>query len=213
MCISLILFLLVGVVFLYLVSLLVVRTAADKIVDGIDELEQAQAVLVLGASVYSSGRLSPVLQDRADMAIAIYRAGIVPKVLVSGDNSTLSYNEVIPVHTYLIAQGIPARDIFLDYAGFDTFNSMYRARSVFEVRTAIIPTQSFHLARAVYLADALGIEVQGIVTEPDRGTPKNHIREFPANLKAMAHVVFRSKPRYLGERFPITGDGRVTLVE
>lgn len=195
------------------VTLLVVYRAQGNIVSNTSDLSPAQVAIVLGASVYESGRLSAILQDRVDTAIAIYREGLVRKILVSGDNSTLSYNEVVPVRAYLLEQGIPPEDVFLDYAGFDTYDSMYRARAVFAVESAIVVTQSFHLYRAVYIAQALGITVQGVSTVHDTARARNYLREVPANVKAVLNVVLRSKPTYLGEPIPITGDGRVTHIE
>src|SRR6185295_18531017 len=94
--------------------------------------------------------------------IELYKAGTVSKILVSGDNSTVSHNEVNPVRDYLLASGIPDRDIFLDHAGFDTYSTMYRARDIFGVASILIATQSFHLPRAVFIARALGVDAYGV---------------------------------------------------
>lgn len=176
-------------------------------------LSSAQAVLILGAGVYSNKTLTPILQDRVDTAISVYKQGLATKILVSGDNSKLSYNEVVPVHEYLVSAGIPASDIFLDYAGFDTYDSMYRARTIFQVESVIVVTQAFHLPRAVYIAQALGIKAQGIETQGTDGTSMNYLREVPADIKAFIDIAFKSKPTYEGEIIPITGDGRATLGE
>src|SRR3989338_1835512 len=108
----------------------------------------AQAVLIPGAAILIDGGLSPIFRDRADAAITLYEAGRVAKILVSGDNSTVSHNEVNPVRKYLLAKGVPGQDIFLDHAGFDTYSSMYRARAVFGVSSMLVVSQSFHLPRA-----------------------------------------------------------------
>src|SRR5262249_43095405 len=105
----------------------------------------AEVIIIPGAGVLANGSLSPVLQDRVDAAIRLYQAGKAEKILVSGDNSTLSHNEVNPMSNYLMTNGIPAQNIFLDHAGFDTYSTMYRARAIFDVTSAIIVTQSFHL--------------------------------------------------------------------
>jgi SanA protein len=146
-----------------------------------------------------------------DTALTIYEAGTVNRILVTGDNSTLQYNEVVPVRQYLLERGVPADHIFLDYAGFNTYDSMYRARDVFEVDSAIIVTQAFHMPRAVYIAQALGISVQGY---PSRITDvyfSNHIREILARVKSVMEVLLQRQPRFLGQTYPIEGDGTETL--
>ena len=143
-----------------------------------------------------------------DTAIALYRAGKVSKILVSGDNSTVSYNEVNPVRTYLILKGIPDEDIFLDHAGFDTYSSMYRARDIFGVTSILVTTQSFHLPRALFIAHRLGIKAYGVNADAGRILFRNYVREALADEKAVLDLMLFRKPKYLGEKIPITGDGR-----
>lgn len=154
--------------------------------------------------------MSSVLEDRAVMAINLYKQGKVSKILMSGGNPTVTNNEVDPVRKFLIANGIPASDIFLDHAGFDTYSTMYRARTVFKVTSAIIVTQEFHLPRAVYTARSLGIDAYGLVA--DRGTYsfKNYLREFLSRPNAFLDILIHRLPKYLGPSFPITGDGTTT---
>lgn len=177
----------------------------------INALKQAQTVVVLGAGVRADGKLSPILQDRVDTALLIYTSGKADRILVSGDNSTYTYNEVVPVREYLLAQGVPANHIFLDYAGFNTYDSMYRARDVFEVDSAIVVTQTFHMPRAVYIAHSLGIAVQGHPSKITSIYYSNHVREILARGKSMLEVLIGRKPKFLGEPFPIEGDGRDTV--
>ena len=119
--------------------------------DSIDALPHAQVAIILGAAVTASGTPSSVLEDRIVTAINLYKKGKVDKILMSGSNPTVADNEVDPVRNVLIANGIPNQDIFLDHAGLDTYSSMYRAKVVFEVDTAIVVTQEFHLPRAIYM--------------------------------------------------------------
>ncbi len=177
--------------------------------DEIDDIPQAQAALIPGAAVLSDGTLSPIFRDRVDMAIKLYEAEKVSKILVSGDNSTVSYNEVNPVRIYLIDRGIPDEDIFLDHAGFDTYSSMYRARDVFEVESVIVSTQSFHLPRSIMLARALGLEAYGANADVGNILPRNYMRESLAKELAVFELVTRRVPKFLGETIPITGDGRL----
>ena len=174
----------------------------------LDDAPSAQTALVLGASVSSDGTLSPVFKARADAAIALYAAGKVSKILVSGDNSTVSHNEVNPVRIYLLSNGVPDEDIFLDHAGFDTYSSMYRARDIFGVSSMLIATQSFHLPRALFLAHALGITAWGVRADTGGSRIANWVRELFANEKAVFEVLLKQRPKYLGDQIPITGDGR-----
>lgn len=192
-------------------NLVVIIATRTNVAGSINTLSEAQTVIILGAGVTESGELSAVLRDRVDTAVAIYRSGNVGAILVSGDNSTTEHNEVVPVQEYLLAQGIPAEDIFLDYAGFDTYDTMYRARAIFEVTSAVVVTQSYHLPRALYLADVVGIEAQGVVALHDRANLYNYAREVLARVKAVGNVLLRSQPEYLGKRIPITGDGRASI--
>ena len=167
-----------------------------------------QVAIVLGASVID-GKPSPILAARADMAIQLYEAGKVSKILVTGDNGELTHDEVTPVRKYLTDAGIPDDDIFLDHAGFDTYSSMYRARTVFDAQSATIVTQDFHLPRALYIARHLGIEAYGVVAD-GQGTPSDYIREIPASDKALWDLLTKRSPKYLGTQFPLTGSGTST---
>jgi SanA protein len=178
------------------------------IYNAVTEIPSAQAALIPGAAIFEDGALSSIFLDRVDKAIELYKAGKVSKILVSGDNSTVSYNEVNPVRLYLISQNIPDEDIFLDHAGFDTYSSMYRARDIFGVTSLIVSTQSFHLPRAVFIAHRLGMEAYGVNADVGHMLFRNYIREVLANEKALLDLVLHRKPKYLGETIPITGDGR-----
>lgn len=177
--------------------------------------EGAEAVMVLGAKVYAGGRMSDMLKDRADTALEIYQAGKAKKILVSGDHGREEYDEVNAVKNYLLDKGVPAEDIFLDHAGFDTYDSMYRARDVFQIRSLIISTQDFHLPRAVYIAKSLGIEAYGISADKHiyGNTAAVQAREILARDKAWLDVALGSKPKFLGSAIPIAGDGRASWDE
>lgn len=170
------------------------------------EVPHADAVLILGASVVR-GSPSPILAERADTAIALYKAGAAKRILVSGDNGENNYDEVTPVIEYLVAHGVPKKDVFLDHAGFDTYSSMYRARYVFGARTLLIATQDFHLPRAVFLAQMEGITAHGVVADGGRIT--DYLREIPATWKALIDIVWGREPKYLGAPIPLAGRGNV----
>ena len=174
---------------------------------------EADAVLILGARVYSETRVSPMLHDRLTAGLALYEAGKAPKIIVSGDNGQEEYDEVNAMKTFLIERGVPPEDIFMDHAGFSTYESLYRARAIFGVDRAIVVTQGYHLKRAVYVGRALGVDAYGVASDPRAyaGAERYEAREKLARAKDFVLVhTSRPKPTYLGEPFPITGDGRAT---
>jgi SanA protein len=185
-------------------------STSKYIFKSIDATPKTEVALVLGASVTAGGTLSPVLKERADRAVALYRAGKVSKILVTGDNATLSHDEVDPVGKYMYALGIPKSDIFLDHAGFDTYSSMYRARDVFNVTSMTIVSQPFHLPRAVYIARSLGLTAYASPAGAGELYLYNYLREIPASTKAEYDILFSRVPKYLGKQYPITQNGEDT---
>ena len=181
----------------------------SRIAFTVDEVPHTEVALVLGASVFR-GAPSPILAERADTAIALYKAGRVSKILVTGDNSALTHDEVTPVRKYLLDAGIAPQDIFLDHAGFDTYSSMYRAREVFLAHSLTIVTQDFHLPRALWIARRLGLDAYGVVAEGGERSPSDYMREIPASIKALLDVLMNRQPKYLGPAIPLSGDGEET---
>lgn len=172
----------------------------------------AQAIIVLGALVFPDGRVSDMVADRLETAYELYAAGKAGKILITGDHGQVEYDEVNTMRRFLEGKGVPSRDIFMDHAGFDTYDSMYRARDVFRVKSAIVVTQRFHLPRAVYIAGQMGLEAQGVVADKQvyRGAWYYDLRETAARIKAFGEVLAGRKPVFLGPVIPITGDGRET---
>ncbi len=174
-------------------------------------LPKTQTALVLGAGLLRNGKLSLIFRDRIDVAVMLYQKGKVRTILVSGDDGIETHNEVNPARDYLLTQGIPNDAIFLDHAGFDTYSSMYRARDVFRVESAIIVTQSFHLPRSVFIARRLGINAYGAAADQHPYSFKNNVREVFATVKAYFNVMYSRTPKYLGEEIPITGNGQESI--
>ncbi len=193
---------------IFIINIVIYLETKSYIYNNIIDVPKAEVALIPGAAIFPNGALSPIFIDRVDMAIKLYEAKIVSKILVSGDNSTESHNEVNPVRLYLISQGIPDQDIFLDHAGFDTYSTMYRAHDIFGVSSIIITTQLFHLPRSIFLAHQFGIEAYGINADMGHILFRNYVREVLANEKAFLDLIFHRKPKYLGEPILITGDGR-----
>ena len=168
--------------------------------------------IVLGAKVSSEGYPSDFLRDRLDVAIELYERKKITRFLLSGDHGTTSYDEVNSMKTYLLKHGIDTKDIFLDHAGFDTYNSMIRAKEIFQITDAIIVSQEFHLSRAVYIARSKGLEAYGIKADK-RNYPslkRLKFRDLLAKVKAFGEVTLNAKPTYLGSQIPITGDSKLS---
>lgn len=188
----------------------------DFIFHDASQVPSRRCAMILGARVYQSGALSQVVRDRAESAIELYRRGLVDKVLISGDHGQVSYDEVNAIKNYIkTTHHIPDQDLFMDHAGFSTYESMYRGRDVFLVEDVAIVSQAFHLPRAVYIARKLGLdgvgyaatEIQPFSRETRLGW---HLRESLARVKSFFLVAFGVQPTYLGESIPITGDGRAS---
>lgn len=176
------------------------------------EIEGVDCILVPGCLVYSDGTLSDMLRDRVNFAIELYKAGAAPKILVSGDHGQIHYDEVSAMKNYMIEHGVPSEDIFMDHAGFSTYETVYRASEIFGVKKVMIATQEYHLYRALYIAEAMGMEAYGVCTD---GLPyidqfKRDVREVLARCKDFAACIFKPEPTYLGDAIPIGGNGDVT---
>jgi len=184
-------------------------------IDEIEKLDTHQAAMALGAKVWDSGTLSYILRDRVNYASKLYESGKAERLLFSGDHGTKGYDEVNAMLEHAVSQGVPIEDIFLDHAGFSTYESMYRAADIFECDDLIIVTQEFHLYRSVYTARKMGINAIGIKSDQTnfvaRIDIKNNLREFLARVKDFFYVeIIKPEPTYLGRAIPINGDAELT---
>ncbi len=203
-----------GGLFLLATNLIVRISSGDKMHEKIAEAKPAETAIILGALVEKSGRPSGMLAERIDAGYELYHAGKVKKILVSGDHGGKDYDEVNLMRRSLLERGVPAQDLFLDHAGFDTYDSLYRARSIFEVKSAIVVSQRFHLPRAVYIGDQLGLKVQGVVADRHHfNTRTNNLREVLAESKSFVEVLRDRDPKFGGPKIPINGDGRASWDE
>ena len=199
-----------------------VKAIAGKKITAIEDLtagqtedpeeQQADAVLVLGAQVKPDGSLSKMLKERLDTGIEVYKAGLTDRMIMSGDHGSKDYDEVNAMKEYAIEQGVPSECIFMDHAGFSTYESMYRAKEIFGVKNVIVVTQKYHLYRAVFDAQELGMEAQGVAcdTAVYRGDKYRKLRESLARIKDIGYVLAKPEPTYLGEVIPVSGNGDVT---
>ena len=190
------------------------RGTEDRILteEAAAELEDIDCILVLGCLVHDSGRPSDMLRDRLRRGVALYELGAAPKLLMSGDHGREDYNEVGAMKDYATDAGIPSSDVFMDHAGFSTYESLYRARDVFAADRILIVTQEYHLYRALHIAEALGIEAWGVPADNHTywGQTYREIREVLARAKDFWQAAFQPKPTFLGDVIPISGNGDLT---
>ena len=175
-------------------------------------LTEVDCILVLGCGIRDDGTPSAMLRDRLIQGIALYKAGAAPKLLMSGDHGQTDYDEVNVMKQYAIDAGVPSEDIFMDHAGFSTYESIYRAKEIFGVDNILIVTQEYHLYRAIYTAGQFGMEVSGVSADLDTysGQFVRDAREVLARCKDFFMCILKPKPTYLGEAIPISGSGDAT---
>ena len=174
--------------------------------------KNAECALVLGANVLAPGQLSHMLYDRVATGVSLYNSGAVPKIIMSGDHGQEDYDEVNAMKSTAADMGVPAKDVFMDHAGFSTYESAYRAKAVFGAERVIFVTQKYHLYRTIFVARMLGIEAYGVSADlrPYRNALYNNFRESVARCKDLLFTVLKPKPTYLGERIDLSGSGAQT---
>jgi len=196
------------------INLWVVKSTASRILtpEKAAALCDVDCILVLGCGVYADGTPTAMLADRLQQGIALYDAGASGKLLMSGDHGQTDYDEVNAMRNYALAHNIPSSDVFMDHAGFSTYESMYRARDIFQAKKIIIVTQRYHLHRALYIAKALGLDAYGVSADSRTyaGQTARDIREILARNKDFVTSLFQPKPTYLGNAIPVSGDGNLT---
>jgi len=188
----------------------VARQSTDRIYARVAGVPTMPVAMVFGAGYWPSGRLSDALADRMDTAIDLYKVGKVNKLLLTGDNRFVDYNEPAQMAEYALSQGVPGEDLVLDYAGRRTYDSCYRAGAIFGVERAVLVTQAFHLPRAMYTCDRLGVEVVGVVADRRhyiRG-PWYRLREMPALVRAWLDLNLAKPLPVLGDPIAVDWDSR-----
>ncbi len=193
-----------------------VKGTADNYImslDEVSELTDVDCVLILGCAVLPDNKPSKMLADRLEAGMEVYETGVAPKILVSGDHGQMYYDEVSVMRDYYIDLGVPSENVFMDHAGFSTYESMYRAKHIFEAEKIVIITQDYHLYRAVYSARELGIEAYGVASDGSnyQGQTYRDFREMLARVKDFFFAHFEVLPTHLGETIPVSGDGNATL--
>ena len=190
-----------------------INTTKEKIVDinSIGDIKDIDAIIILGCKV-NENRPSLMLARRLDKGIDVYNK-LHTKIILTGDHGKNEYDEVNVMRDYMLSSSVPIEDIFLDHAGFNTYDSIYRAKYIFEAKKVILITQKYHMYRALYLANSLNLEAIGIVADdiPQKGIMfKNEIREILSRDKNFFKGLIKPKSKYLGEVIPLNQNGVVT---
>ena len=205
------LIIIISLLLILTINFYVIKVSDKKIVENNNNLKNVDCILILGAGIWGD-KPSPMLQDRLDEGIKLYKSGIASKIIMSGDHGNKNYDEVNIMKQYAIDKGIPSEDIFMDHAGFSTYESIYRAKEIFKAKNIIIVTQKYHLYRALYIAKKLDINAYGISSDPRkyRGQTYREVREILARNKDFINCIIKPKPTYLGEAIPVSGNGNLT---
>ena len=199
------------VVIVLAISLYVKMSTKKQIISDYSNLKDIDCIIILGAGIWGD-KPSPMLEDRLLEGINLYQNGVSDKILMSGDHGRDEYDEVNIMKDYAIEKGIPSKSIFMDHAGFSTYESIYRAKEIFQAKKVVIVTQKYHLYRALYIAKNLGLEAYGVGADPRqyRGAFHREVREVIARDKDFIKCILKPKPTYLGEVIPISGNGDIT---
>lgn len=174
--------------------------------------EKADCILILGAGV-KDGKPKPMLRDRLLTGIELYKSGAAKKIIMSGDHGRADYDEVNVMRDFALEQGVSAEDIFLDHAGFSTYDSVYRAKNIFGAENIIIVSQKYHLYRTLYIAKKLDVKAAGVSADLNTygGQLKRDIREIIARDKDFFKCIVKPEAEIMGDKIPLDGDGSITL--
>lgn len=174
--------------------------------------DNAGCILILGAGV-KNGKPTPMLRDRLLTGIALYEKGAAEKIIMSGDHGRADYDEVNVMRAFALEQGVRAEDIFLDHAGFSTYDSVYRAKNIFGAENIIIVSQKYHLYRALYISEKLDVKAAGVSANLSTygGQLKRDIREIIARDKDFFKCIVKPEAEIMGDKIPLDGDGSITL--
>lgn len=208
-----IIFIIILAIIILGINLYVTISTSKQIIKENDytKLSDIDCIIILGAGIWGDNP-SPMLEDRLLEGISLYQKNVSDKILMSGDHGKKEYDEVNIMKNYAIEKGIPSENIFMDHAGFSTYESIYRAKDIFEAKKVIIITQKYHLYRALHIANQLEIEAYGVGADPRKyvGATYREIREILARNKDFIKCLFKPEPTYLGETIPVSGNGDVT---
>lgn len=205
--------LIVMIVIVLGINFYVKLSTKNQIIENKDNpnLKDVDCIIVLGAGVWGD-KPSPMLEDRLLEAISLYENNTSSKIIMSGDHGKEEYDEVNTMKNFAIQKGVPSENIFMDHAGFSSYESIYRAKEIFGAKKVVIVTQKYHLYRALYIANRLDLESYGVASNPRiyGGETYRELREILARNKDFVKCIFKPKPTYLGDTIPVNGNGDVT---
>ena len=208
-----IIFIIIVAIIILGINLYIILSTKKQIIKKEDytKLSDIDCIIILGAGIVED-KPSHMLEDRLLEGIKLYQNNISDKIIMSGDHGRKEYDEVNVMKNYAIQRGVPSENIFMDHAGFSTYESIYRARDIFKARKVVIVTQKYHLYRALYIANQLGIEAYGVGADPRQYVGKTYreMREILARNKDFIKCIFKPEPTYLGETIPVNGNGDIT---
>lgn len=191
----------------------VILSTKNRIInqDDAENLSNVDCILILGAGIWGD-KPSHMLEDRLLQGIELYKNGVAPKIIMSGDHGRAEYDEVNVMKKFAIDRGVSSEDIFMDHAGFSTYESIYRAKEIFKCNKIVVVTQKYHLYRGLYISKKLDIECYGVGADPRKyaGQFMREIREIAARDKDFVKCIFKPKSTYLGETIPVSGNGDIT---
>lgn len=200
-------------ILLLLINIYVKETTKKQIVNNqyLSNLKNVDCILVLGAGIRND-KPSPMLEDRLLLGVMLYNKHISSKIIMSGDHGREEYDEVNIMKKFAIEKGVLSENVFMDHAGFSTYESIYRVKEIFKAKKIVIVSQKYHLYRALYIANSLGIEAYGVSADPRQyvGASYREMREILARNKDFVKCIFKPKPKYLGNTIPVIGNGDLT---
>lgn len=206
-----IIILIIIVAIVLIINFYVILSTKNQIIEKSTSKDEIDCILVLGAGV-RDGKPTHMLEDRLLTAIELYNNKVASKIIMSGDHGREEYDEVNIMKKFAIEKGVPSNDIFMDHAGFSSYESIYRAKEIFEAKKIVIVTQKYHLYRSLYIANSLGIEAYGVSADLRKyiGQSYREVREIIARDKDFIKCIFKPQSKYLGEVIPVNGDGDIT---
>lgn len=204
---------LICIVLVLMINSYVIETTKDRVItnENYTSINDTDCIIILGAGIWGD-EPSPMLQDRLEEGIKLYKEGVAPKIIMSGDHSREEYDEVNIMKQYAIDKGVPSEDIFMDHAGFSTYESIYRAKEIFDAKNIVLVTQEYHLYRAIYIANQFDLNAYGVNADPRKyaGQLYREAREILARNKDVLNCIIKPEPTFLGETIPVSGNGDIT---
>ena len=213
MVMYIIIILIIIILMVFVINLYVKKSTKKQIIENNDysKLKDIDCIIILGAGIWGD-KPSPMLEDRLLQGISLYENNVSSKIIMSGDHGKEDYDEVNIMKDFAIEKGVPSENIFMDHAGFSTYESIYRAKEIFGAKKVVIVTQKYHLYRSLYIANQLGLDAYGVGADPRQyvGATYRELREILARNKDFVKCNFKPEPTYLGDTIPVSGDGDVT---